>query len=64
MSLSEMPTRHALVVDERLAVLGIRKLPVENYIVFYVISEKDMAVTVLRILYSRPESIQVSVLHL
>jgi addiction module RelE/StbE family toxin len=53
MSLSEMPTRHALVTDERLAVLGIRKLLVENYIVFYVISEKDMVVTVVRILYGR-----------
>jgi plasmid stabilization system protein ParE len=53
MSLSEMPSRHALVTDERLALLGIRKLPVENYIVFYVISETNMVVTVVRILYGR-----------
>ncbi len=53
MSLSDMPTRHALVTDERLALLGIRKLPVDNYIVFYVISEADMVVTVVRILYGR-----------
>lgn len=53
MSLSDMPTRHALVTDERLAVLGIRKLLVEKYIVFYIISENDMVVTVVRILYGR-----------
>ncbi len=53
MSLSEMPSRHALITDERLALLGIRKLPVENYIVFYVISETNMVVTVVRILYGR-----------
>lgn len=53
MSLSEMPSRHALVTDEHLALLGIRKLPVENYIVFYVISETNIVVTVIRILYGR-----------
>ncbi|MBS3969460.1 MAG: type II toxin-antitoxin system RelE/ParE family toxin [Clostridia bacterium] len=53
MSLSDLPTRHALVSNERFAALGIRKLPVENLIVFYVISDKDMAVKVVRILYGR-----------
>lgn len=53
MSLVEMPTRHAIVTDERLASQEIRKLMVENYIVFYVISEKDGAVTVIRVLYGR-----------
>jgi len=53
MSLVILPTRHALVADERLAAQGIRKLTVENYIAFYVISEKDETVTVIRILYGR-----------
>ncbi|HBQ28284.1 plasmid stabilization protein [Peptococcaceae bacterium SCADC1_2_3] len=53
MSLADMPARHALVADERLTVQGIRKLTVENYIVFYVVSEEDMAVTVVRILCGR-----------
>ncbi len=53
MSLIHMPTRHALVADEYLAVQGIQKLPVENYIVFYVVSEKDGTVTVIKILYGR-----------
>ncbi|MDO9535742.1 MAG: type II toxin-antitoxin system RelE/ParE family toxin [Bacillota bacterium] len=53
MGLAEVSSRHALMFDERLAAQGIRKLPLENYIVFYVISEKNMAVTVVRILYGR-----------
>lgn len=53
MSLDKLPIRHALVTDERLAAQGIRKLIVENYIAFYVISEKDETVTVIRILYGR-----------
>ncbi|MDD4169972.1 MAG: type II toxin-antitoxin system RelE/ParE family toxin [Desulfotomaculaceae bacterium] len=53
MSLDKLPTRHALVTDERLAAQGIRKLIVENYIVFYVVSEKDETVTVIRIIYGR-----------
>ena len=53
LGLGEMPTRYALVTDERLALQGIRKLMMGNYIIFYVISEEDAAVTVVRILYSR-----------
>lgn len=53
MSLAELPTRHGLVADERLAAQGIHKLLVENYIVFYVVSERETTVTILRILYGR-----------
>lgn len=53
MSLAEMPTRYTKVADERLAAQGIRKLPLENYIIFYVVSERDGTVTIVRILYSR-----------
>lgn len=53
MSLVQMPTRNRLVADERLAEQGIRKLAVDNYLLFYVISEKDQTVTVVRILYGR-----------
>lgn len=53
MSLADMPTRHALVNDECLAAQGIRKMPVENYIVFYMVSERDGTVTIIRILYGR-----------
>ena len=53
MGLDKLPIRHALVTDEHLAAQGICKLIVENYIAFYVISEKDETVTVIRILYGR-----------
>lgn len=53
MSLEQMPTRHALVSDEKLPFQGIRKLMVDNYIIFYVISEKEAKVTVVRILYGK-----------
>jgi len=53
MSLREMPTRHALVADENLAAQGIRWLMVDNYMIFYVVSEKNKTVVVIRILYGR-----------
>ncbi len=53
MSLEQMPTRHALVSDEKLSFQGIRKFMVDNYIIFYVISEKDATVTIVRILYGK-----------
>jgi toxin ParE1/3/4 len=53
MSLAQMPTRHAIVADERLAACDIRKVPVGKHIVFYMVSEKDGTVTVIRILYGK-----------
>ena len=52
-SLAKLPAPHTLVADERLAAQGVRKQIVENYIVFYVISEKNNTVMVIRILHSR-----------
>ena len=44
---------HPLVRDDRLAAIGYRFLSVKNYIVFYVVNEKEKQVDVDRILYSR-----------
>ena len=44
LSLEEMPLRNALVADERLSTAGIRNLLVDNYIIFYVISEREKTV--------------------
>ena len=52
-SLEEQPMRYPLVRDEYLANLGIRLLPVRNYLVFYVVREKSHSVTVLRFLYGK-----------
>lgn len=53
LSLADMPTRHALVADERLSHLGVRMLMVERYVVFYMVSEQDELVNVIRVLYGR-----------
>jgi addiction module RelE/StbE family toxin len=53
LNLEQMPQRYALVSDERLANQGIRKLLVDNYIVFYVVSEKNQSVSIIKILYGK-----------
>lgn len=52
-SLEDMPLRNALVADDRLAYKGIRKIMVDNYIIFYIVTEEIKVVTIVRILYSR-----------
>lgn len=52
-SLEDMHLRNALVVDERLAYIGIRKIMVDNYVVFYITSVESKKVTIIRILYER-----------
>lgn len=53
LELEQMPKRYAPVEDERLANWGIRKMVIDNYIVFYVVSEKNQSVIIIRILYAR-----------
>lgn len=52
-SLTELPFRHALVSDERLAALGFRQTMVGSYILFYQASEEEKTVSIVRILYDR-----------
>ena len=51
--LSDMPQRFPLISDERLSQMGYRKLVVKNYLVFYLIDEKNKVVEIGRILYGR-----------
>lgn len=53
MSLANLPLRHNLVSDENLAAQGFRKIMVDNYLIFYIVSEKYKTVTVVRILYGK-----------
>jgi toxin ParE1/3/4 len=53
MSLAAFPLRHNLVADEHLAAQGFRKVMIDNYIAFYVVSEKEQTVTVVRVLYGK-----------
>ena len=51
--LAVMPQKYPPVTDERLAMIGYRKLLVKNHIVFFAIDEKSKAIDVERILYAR-----------
>lgn len=53
LSLEEMPHRHCLVSDNLLKKVGIRKLVVKNYIVFFKIYETKKTVGIVRIMYGR-----------
>ena len=55
LELETMPYRFALVRDERLAFRGIRMLSVDNHIVFYIVSEMNDSVIIVRILYGKRE---------
>ena len=50
-SLEEMPMRYRLYEDEPWHSQGLRVLPVDNYLVFYLPSEAENTVTVVRIMY-------------
>ena len=49
--LDTMPERHEIADWEPWSSMGMRKLPVDNYIVFYLADSDDMTVTVIRVLY-------------
>jgi len=55
MGLAVMPQKCPLVTDERLVIIGYRKMFVKNYIVFFTIDEKSKVVDVERILYAKRE---------
>lgn len=55
LDLAYMPERHQTITEEPYASWGIRKLPVENYTVFYSIYEESREVHIIRVLYNRRE---------
>ncbi|WP_410506252.1 type II toxin-antitoxin system RelE/ParE family toxin [Haloimpatiens sp. FM7315] len=42
--------RNALIADERLAYKGIRKIMVDNYIIFCIVTEESNVVTIVRMI--------------
>ena len=58
-SLSIMPDRYALVKDDVLARLGFRFIPVNNYLIFYIIREEMKTVTIQRFLYGRRDWVNI-----
>ena len=55
LTLSSMPERNRVVDDEPYAAMGVRRLFVENYVIFYVVDQGRRCVHVLRVLYNRRE---------
>jgi plasmid stabilization system protein ParE len=49
-ALDTTPFSNTLVSDERLVTTGIRKIIIDEYIIFYIASEKDKTVSVIRVL--------------
>ncbi len=47
------PFSYALVNDEKLVTAGIRKLWIENYVFFFIASEKEKTVSLMRILLAQ-----------
>ena len=52
LSLDFLPSRYALVELEPWHSKKVHQLPVDNYIVYYVVKEEQKTVTVVRIFYS------------
>lgn len=51
LALRELPDRFATVDWEPWASLGIRKAPVDNYVVYYAADRERLLVSIVRILY-------------
>lgn len=51
-SLSTTPDRFSTVDWEPWLTMGMRKIPVNNYLAFYLVENTDSTVTVVRIFYS------------
>ena len=58
-SLSDFPQRNPVVKDIFLSLNGIRIQKINNYLAFYVINEDKKIVSVLRILHSRQNWIEI-----
>lgn len=50
-SLDFMPSRYALVEWEPWQSMGMHKVPVDNFVVYYTVNDNSRTVTVIRIFY-------------
>ncbi|KAB3532139.1 type II toxin-antitoxin system RelE/ParE family toxin [Alkaliphilus pronyensis] len=51
LSIDEMPERFKVIEKEPWYSRGLRQMPVDNFIVFYVSKAEDETVTVIRVMY-------------
>lgn len=52
-ALRQTPERYGIVQDPYLAQRGVRKIPIDHYLVFYTVDSLHGIVTILRVLYGR-----------
>lgn len=52
-TLEELPERYSLVQDEYLAAKGIRKLPIDNYLIFYNVNKSTNTINIARVLHGK-----------
>ena len=52
-TLEELPERHGIVQDKYLASKGIRKLPVDNCLIFYTVNKSANIINIVRVLHGR-----------
>ena len=56
-SLDTMPRRYPLVSEEPWRAEGVRKMPVENFLVYYWVNEETRTVWITAVLYGRQDQI-------
>lgn len=54
-SLNSMPGRYSKVDWEPWVSMGMHKLPVDNYVIFYLVDDEQQVVTIIRIFYGGRE---------
>ncbi|MDD4047224.1 MAG: type II toxin-antitoxin system RelE/ParE family toxin [Clostridia bacterium] len=52
-TLEERPERHSIVYDKYLAAKGIRKLPMDNYLIFYTVNKSINTINIVRVMHGR-----------
>ena len=57
--LDSMPSRHPLTEEEPWRTKGIRKMPVKNFLVYYLVDEEKKTVWVTAVIYGRRDQISV-----
>jgi toxin ParE1/3/4 len=52
-TLEELPERHGIVQDKYLESKGIRKLLMDNYLIFYTVNKSINTINIVRVLHGR-----------
>lgn len=55
--LNSMPSRYPLTEEEPWRTKGIRRMPVKNFLVYYLVDEEKKAVWVTAVIYGRRDQI-------